>query len=147
MNSEHIENVKLLYSTQCSYNLNWLSIPHTHPFTELFYVTKGSGEFQIKDQYFNIREHDLILVNPYITHTERSKHKKLEYIVLGIENFTFEDTSNEENPDYLICNYESYQEDILFFIKNILAETTNKDEYSDKTSQYLLKILLLNLLR
>ena len=147
MNSEHIENVKLLYSTQCSYNLNWLSIPHTHPFTELFYVTKGSGEFQIKDQYFNIREHDLILVNPYITHTERSKHKKLEYIVLGIENFTFEDTSNEENQDYLICNYESYQEDILFFIKNILAETTNKDEYSDKTSQYLLKILLLNLLR
>ena len=142
-----IENVKLLYSTQCSYSLNWLSIPHTHPFTELFYVTKGSGEFQIKDQFFDIHEHDLILVNPYITHTERSKNKKLEYIVLGIENFIFFDTSNEENQDYLICNYECYKNEILFYIKNILAENSVKDEFSEISSQYLLKILLMNLLR
>lgn len=142
-----IENVKLLYSNQCNYSLSWLSIPHTHPFTELFYVTKGSGEFQIKDQFFDIHTHDLILVNPYITHTERSKNKKLEYIVLGIENFTFCDTSDEDHPDYLICNYECYKDEILFYIHSILNETSAKDEYSDISSQYLLKVLLMNLLR
>lgn len=147
-NLSYIDNIKLLYANQCEYEYNWLSIPHTHPFTELFYVTKGSGEFQIKDQTFNIQADDLILVNPHISHTERSTNKDFEYIVLGIENFIFsESTDDEQERDFSIYNYENNKHEVLFYLKTILLEIPRQNEYSEKTIDYLLKVLILNLLK
>ena len=147
-NLSYIENMKLLYINQCEYESNWLSIPHTHPFTELFYVTRGLGEFQIKDQTFPIKADDLVLVNPHISHTERSTNTDFEYIVLGIENFIFFDSTEKEELDFSIYNYENYKHEILFYIKTILLEFDNSNNpYAEKTIDYLLKVLILNLLK
>ena len=35
----------LVNASSSRYEEDWPSIPHTHAFTELFYVSRGSGEF------------------------------------------------------------------------------------------------------
>ena len=62
----------LVNASSSHYEEDWPSIPHTHAFTELFYVSKGSGEFLIENQHFSIKKDDLIIVNPHIQHTEIS---------------------------------------------------------------------------
>ena len=58
----------LVNASSSHYGEDWSSIRHTHPFTELFYVRDGNGEFFIEDQVFSIAKDDLIIVNPYIQH-------------------------------------------------------------------------------
>ena len=62
----------LANASSSHYEEDWPSIPHTHAFTELFYVSEGSGEFLIENQHFSIKKDDLIIVNPHIQHTEIS---------------------------------------------------------------------------
>ncbi len=62
----------LVNASSSHYEEDWSSIPHTHAFTELFYVSEGSGEFLIENQRFSIKKDDLIIVNPHIQHTETS---------------------------------------------------------------------------
>ena len=42
----------LVNASSSRYEEDWPSIPHTHAFTELFYVSRGSGEFLIENQRF-----------------------------------------------------------------------------------------------
>ena len=53
----------LVNASSSHYEEDWPSIPHTHAFTELFYVSEGSGEFLIENQRFSIKKDDLIIVN------------------------------------------------------------------------------------
>lgn len=49
----------LVNASSSRYEEDWPSIPHTHAFTELFYVSRGSGEFLIENQRFSIARDDL----------------------------------------------------------------------------------------
>ena len=48
----------LVNASSSRYEEDWPSIPHTHAFTELFYVSRGSGEFLIENQRFSIARDD-----------------------------------------------------------------------------------------
>lgn len=63
----HDHTCHLLYSTYSKYEEDWSSYPHTHYFTELFFVLSGSGSFLVEDETFPIAKHDLIVINPNIT--------------------------------------------------------------------------------
>lgn len=63
----------LVNASSSRYEEDWPSIPHTHAFTELFYVSRGSGEFLIENQRFSIARDDLVIINPHILHTETSQ--------------------------------------------------------------------------
>ena len=61
---------KLLYISSATYSGDWLSTPHTHYCSELFYVLEGIGQFQVEDNIFPVKANDLIIINPNISHTE-----------------------------------------------------------------------------
>ena len=66
------------------YEGDWPSLPHTHPFSEFFYIISGKGEFFIDGDTIPVHPHDLILINPNIEHTEKAKiSAPMEYIVFG----------------------------------------------------------------
>lgn len=58
----HDHTCHLLYSTYSKYEEDWSSYPHTHYFTELFFVLSGSGSFLVEDETFPIAKHDLIVI-------------------------------------------------------------------------------------
>lgn len=81
---------RLLYVTAAKYEGDWHSITHTHTFSELFFITGGRGQFLVNGHYCQVRENDLIIINPLVEHTELSlASMPLEYIVLGIEGMRF----------------------------------------------------------
>ena len=118
----HDHTCHLLYSTYSKYEEDWSSYPHTHYFTELFFVLSGSGSFLVEDETFPIAKHDLIVINPNITHTEKSSlEDPLEYIVLGVDGLNFViDDANE----YLLFHSDEMKDQLDFYFRTILEETT-----------------------
>lgn len=138
-------NTKLLYITEAKYEDDWSSTTHTHHFTEIFYVLRGKGTFEILDRSFPIRDHDLIIVNPSVSHTEVStKRDPLEYIVLGITGLEFH---NLDNTDYSIQNFSYYKDDLSFYLKTLLREARSKEPNYENICQNLLEIIIWHILR
>lgn len=142
-------NCKLLYVTSAQFDVDWHSIKHTHPFTELFYVLKGKGSFHVEDRILAVSEDDLVIVNSNINHTESSNGESpLEYIVLGIEGISILAGNRENEVNlYSLHNYEDYKHEILFYIKTLLQEASTKSDYYDLISQNLLEVLIMNIIR
>lgn len=141
-------NIRLLYITQARYGADWHSVPHSHHFTELFYVTRGRGKFLVNNTKFDVQEHDMIIVNPNVSHTELGiPDVPLEYIALGINGLQF--TSHDDNIpyDYSLHHFEEYNEEISFYLKTLLTEVQRKEESFNLICQNLLEILILNLVR
>ena len=72
---------KLLYVSASTYEGEWESICHTHPFSELFYVVGGQGRFVVEGETFAVGPEDMVIVNPYVEHTELSYQNN----TLGVE--------------------------------------------------------------
>lgn len=151
-------NIKLLYVSSSTYEEDWHSTMHIHPFTELFYVVKGVGHFKFEDKTLTVKDDDLVIVNRNIMHTESSKNSNpLEYIVLGFEgmslrpnrNNSFKKQNNNENNEHLytIHNYSEFKNEILLYFNKILQEAKNKKSYHKNICQNYLEILISNILR
>lgn len=48
------DKAKLLYVSSSTYGGDWISTPHTHYCSELFYVLDGVGQFQVEDRIFPV---------------------------------------------------------------------------------------------
>lgn len=141
-------NIRLLYITRARYDTDWHSIAHTHHFTELFYVVQGSGYFLVEDKKFPVKEDDLVIINPNVSHTELgSKGRPLEYIALGINGLKFKDGNLDTTYDYSLHNFHEYKEEFSFYLKTLLREIQNKGEYFETVCQNLLEALVLTLVR
>ena len=141
-------NIRLLYITQARYDTDWHSIAHTHHFTELFYVVQGSGYFLVEDKKFPVKEDDLVIINPNVSHTELgSKGRPLEYIALGINGLKFKDGNLDTTYDYSLHNFHEFKEEFSFYLKTLLREIQNKGEYFETVCQNLLEALVLTLVR
>lgn len=145
-NREHLP-VKLLYVTKSKYDKDWHSIIHTHHFTELLYIIKGKGTFLFSNNEVSVKEHDLIVVNPHMEHTEKSaSDHPLEYIALGIEGLAF---TSPDDPGLQVTfhNYKQEQEIYLFYLHRLLEEVENQQEDYELIVQNILQILLLKIMR
>lgn len=141
----HKLNSKLLYISMSKYQGDWKSIPHSHYFSELFYVVSGKGIFLLDGQTFCIGSNDLIIVPPNTEHTEQSLNAApLEYIVLGIEGITFLDPRLSNSP--VICNY-SKKAELLNLLNLILEEVHCQSPGYSLVCQHLLDILLIQIIR
>ena len=60
--NELTQEAVLINASASCYEGDWPSIPHTHAFTELFYVRDGKGKFVIEDQIFSISK-DLLAIS------------------------------------------------------------------------------------
>lgn len=138
-------NSSLLYISMSRYQGDWASIPHTHHFSELFYVINGKGGFYIDGKTHPISSNDLVIIPPNTEHTEQSYNAEpLEYIVLGIEGITFLDS--EPAGSHIIYNYTQKTE-LLNLLNLILGEVRSQQAGYDLVCQYLLDVLLIQIIR
>lgn len=139
------QDVTLLNASSSRYEGDWPSIPHSHAFTELFYVRDGRGEFLLEDNIYPISKDDLIIVNPHINHTEISKGTPpLSYFTVGVEGVCF---SFNDQKEYRIFNCRKKEADLLFYFNSLFQELDKQSEGYEKICNYLLHILILQLQR
>ena len=81
---------RLLYISHSKYENDWPSLPHTHPFSELFFVKSGQGSLRVEHEEHPIQKDDFVIINANVSHTETSSAgKPLEYVILGVKDLTF----------------------------------------------------------
>lgn len=144
---KHID-ARLLYITESSFGADWLSIPHTHHFVELFFITKGNGKFMIENELYTIKKNDLIVINPNVLHTEYAEEgskDSFEYVVLGVNGLKFLDMSL--NQTFLIYDFSNQRQLILNYLNLLLEEIKLKKENFTLICQNLLEALLLIIAR
>lgn len=138
-------NAKLLYVTHSKFEHDWLSLPHTHYFTELCYICKGRGYYLIEGQQFPVQKDDFIIINSNISHTETSDGDvPLEYIILGVEGLDF---SFKGNREHIIFNCREDHTDFDFIMNTMLSEMEQKKPDYELVCQNLLEVLIVRLVR
>ncbi|MGL4991302.1 MAG: AraC family transcriptional regulator [Sarcina sp.] len=148
-------NYGLLYISKSKFENDWHSTAHFHPFTEIFYITSGSGTFLLDDKIVKVSVGDLILINPNCLHTEKSACDglPLEYIVLGIDapvNF-FKNRSSIclDNSCFQLFSIVKLGQKthILNYLNLLLEEAEIKDEHFDTACQNILSLIILLVVR
>lgn len=137
-------HITLLYVAISKYGNDWVSLPHSHDFTEFFYITNGSGKFSVESETLDVKSNDLIILNPTIVHTEISNSlKPMEYIVLGIEGINFQ----AGDHDYIFLNSSAHRSDLHLYFNTLAHEMKRDQPYRDFVCQNLLNILFTIILR
>lgn len=148
--------LKLLYVSTSKYEGDWQSILHSHSFSELFYVVHGSGTFITEGMEFSVCENDMVIINPYVQHTEKSLYTTpLEYIVLGIDglSFSFENIASAQDSILIqtasgdVYKYNTRNSYVYAYLNIMLEEITNKKENYEAVCQNLLEVVMLCMLR
>ncbi len=136
--------VTLLYVALSKYGNDWISLPHSHNFTEFFYITNGTGKFSVEAEILDVRANDLIILNPTLTHTEISNPSKpMEYIVLGVEGIKFQ----AEDREYIHLNGSAHKSDLHLYFNTLAHEMKLDRPYRDFVCQNLLNIIFTIILR
>lgn len=148
INSENIEklNARLLSISFSKYEKDWSSVFHTHPFTELFFVVNGEGKFLFRDETYMIKAGDLIIIPPYLEHTEQSIHQSpLEYYVIGLDGISFL-PENKQTCVQIFCNFHNNKL-ISDLFSQMLYEIRHQSYGSERICQNLLEILIIRIIR
>ncbi len=144
---KYTADARLLYISSARYGGDWHSSPHSHQCTELFYVVGGTGGFQIEGETFQVKAHDLVVVNPGVQHTETGwNDAPLEYIVLGVEGMALADPGGSDDR-YFLLRRKNLSDTILPCLRMMLSEVTHKYPGSDSVCQNLLQVILVFLMR
>ncbi|MBR6770130.1 MAG: helix-turn-helix domain-containing protein [Lachnospiraceae bacterium] len=143
-------NFNLRYISMHKYEGDWQSQPHTHHFTELFYVTDGKGVFHIEDNLIPVKANDLVIINPHIEHTEKTKTlEPMEYIVFGVDGLAFSFQSKQEGArcNFGYYSYASSHNHVVDFAQIMLTEFQDKQPGFDILCMSILQVLLVYLAR
>lgn len=140
------EKMVLRNVASAKYGGDWYSIPHSHSYTELFYIVGGEGQFQINDSIFPVKTHQLVIVNPNIMHTEVSyEAHPLEYIVIGIEGLELSIPGTDEGR---YCFYSFPERNgVLACMQSILQEMHDRGPEYQTVCQAYMEIILVQLMR
>lgn len=141
-------NFKTPYIVISTYEGDWKSNIHTHHFTELFYITKGVGEFQVEDKRIPVKEADLIIVNPHIEHTEySSEDSPMEFVAISIEGMTFDFEDQFPGQNYALYHCESLKSTLFGLIDLLINEAEEEKENYEIICQNIVEVLVINLMR
>lgn len=140
------QQIVLRNVASATYGGDWHSIPHSHSYTELFYIIDGDGQFQINGKLFPVQAHQLVVVNPNILHTEVSyEARPLEYIVLGIEGLELASSGSGE-AQYCIYSFPEHNA-VLSCMQHVLQEMQERrPEYETLCLAYM-DIIMVHLMR
>ncbi len=146
-NDKHLQ-VNLLYVSKAKLGADWHSTMHSHYFTELFYITKGRGLFAVEKKEFPVEENDTVIINPGVSHTEKSAgDPNFEYVVIGIDGVSFEFNENPESEEYSVFSYKKKKESTDFFLNTLLSEADKDLPYRDAACQNIMELMVINILR
>lgn len=138
-------NMRLLYISESKFENDWISLPHSHHFTELFYILNGKGTFVINDKTFEVQKDDFIIVNSNVSHNETSSSEDpLHYVVMGTDELEFQIS---EGKNYCIYNFSTHNKLLNFYIKSILAEMRAKEDNFEYVCQNLFQNLIYQIQR
>lgn len=139
-------NARLLSISLSKDDQDWQSVFHTHHFTEIFFVLEGKGNFLFREGTRSIRTGDLIIIPPYIEHTEQSiPGTALKYYVLGIDGVTFQ-TKYDAATAQIYCNFDNNS--MLANLFDQIYYEMKGDRYgAEQVCQHLLQVLLLRIVR
>lgn len=138
------DSARLLYVSRAQYSPEWNSTLHTHTCAELFFITGGSGTFQIRQEVFSVAPDDLVVVNTGVPHTESSQAANpMEYLVLGVAGL--EALAGAEG--YAFIHLSSGREEITTCLRLMEQELRGARRGYDNICQDLLDMLLLRLMR
>ena len=149
-------NYDLLYISKSKFENDWHSTAHFHPFTEIFFITDGTGTFYLNDQIVKVNKWDLIIINSNCLHTEKSSlsDTPLEYIVLGVDNLllnfqnSYSLTSNEQRlRSYEIMNFSKDKDIILNHFNNLINEVENKEFNYEIICKSILNMFITQIIR
>ncbi len=136
----HLRNISF-----SKYEGDWPSLPHAHPFTELFYIISGQGEFFIDDETIAVSSNDLIIINPNVEHTEKTKtHAPMEYIVFGVDGLV---CSFDGAKNYGHYSYTSAQNRLIYLSRLMMQEFMEKKSGFDVICQNILQVLFMYISR
>lgn len=122
------QDFPLLYISHSRYSGDWRSMLHTHHHAELFFLVDGKGLFQVGSQRFPVRSGSLVVVNPYVAHTELSSPEEpLEYIVVGLNGVQF-DIQNNQEQRFFFLDDGGEQPSFNFYLQAILRERARMEE-------------------
>ncbi len=139
---------RLLYVSSATYNNDWMSLFHSHSFSELFYVLDGEGTFCSEEERIPLKPDSLIIINPNIRHTETSSAEKpLTYIVLGIDNLQFNFHWEDESSTFRVFDMKAYKHLLLPTLHAMLDELRHKNDFYEQICQNYLSVLLLKIIR
>ena len=119
------EHFQLRYISISKYEGDWQSLPHTHHFSELFYVLRGEGAFYIENEKVPVKTDDLVIINPYVEHTEKTlPNDPMEYIVFGVDGLAFSFSgAGQDNPKgYSFYSYGSDKKQFINFAQLMMQE-------------------------
>lgn len=121
----------ILYLSLFKYDGGWQGHPHTHQFTEFFYIVNGSCQFIVEEKILTVHKNDIVIINPNTEHAEKSlDDKSLQYLAFGVNNLTLRATSHDQPINYWTCSYSSNRRQ-LFNISQLL-----RNELSSKGKAY-----------
>lgn len=133
--------------TKAKYDKDWHSTKHTHHFTELLYITEGKGTFFFSKQEVTVKKQDIIIINPYTEHTEKSNPvHPLEYIALGIQGLAFS-APDDPGEQVSFFNFTEEQDFYLLYLEQLIEEVINQKENYELIVHNLLENLLLKMMR
>ncbi len=141
---------KLRYISISKYEGDWQSHPHTHQFSELFYVISGKGIFYIENDTVSVCADDLIIINPHIEHTEKTmSNDPMTYIVFGVEGLAFYfNSQNAANAKgYSYYNYGSAKTHFINFSQIMIKEFNARKPGFEAICHGLLQVLLVYITR
>lgn len=141
---------QLRYISISKYEGDWHSLPHTHQFTELFYVLHGEGVFYIEREKVPVKTDDLIIINPNVEHTEKTfPNNPMEYIVFGVEGlaFSFPEHDQAYGRGYSFYSYGSDKNQFINFAQLMMHEFQDKKPGFEKVCHGLLEVLLVYISR
>ena len=136
--------IRLINVGSAKYTGDWHSVPHTHPYAELFYVVGGQGHIQVDQELHPITAGQLVILNPNVMHTEVSRNASpLEDVVLGIEGLELLGREGEAARFRILDHLDS----VTACLGNILRETREDLPGSDTICQAYTEILVTQLMR
>lgn len=140
-------NSRLLSISLSKDEKDWTSVLHTHPFTEIFFVLNGKGKFLFHREIRPIETGDLIIIPPYLEHTEQSipGMPPLEYYIIGLDGIAFQANGSTATAQ-IFCNFEQRML-IADLFAQIYYEVKAKQYGADMICQNLLEILILRIVR
>ncbi len=144
-NANNTQDFRLRYVSISKYEGDWQSIPHTHQFSELFYVLSGKGVFYIEDEIVPVEADDLMIINPHVEHTEKTlPNDPMEYIVFGVEGlaFSFDDPDSDNTKGYSYYSYGADKSQLINFAQLMVKEFRDKKPGFELVCHGLLQVLL-----
>ena len=145
-------NFKLLSYDKLKYEHDWESIEHSHPYSEILFVTGGHGAFINNGKQRPLSKGNIVITNPYVSHTEISlppPSKPLEYIVISLDEiyFTPEDAEEIFSDRSYIYNISAHWNEIENFLERIQQEINTEALLWENAVLSIINELLILILR